>query len=279
MYKTYLWDVEYIHHYFTLFGSGYVIYSIVPYMTHLPEPIDIVLAIPGQWPDFDTLQVALAEAKNDFILTDAEMLHMVNDQAYAISWETHEPALAATFETTGKGLIRPDIMARIEAHTFTLYLARACDDAEELQQMMEAAAAILEQGGLAVKLETAGLAHPPATWFKLTRRKGTDKLVEAFVQLVRASQPNTFYSCGMHQLSLPDLCVEAPLEAEQAVMVMQRVLIAVQEQSPQKLQLNFDIPCPSGQKWAATLAKDAFFEADDLFHNPWGRYLLQTVAK
>lgn len=67
--------------------------------------------------------------------------------------------------------------------------------------MMRCAAALLKAGGLGVKVESAGVAHAPQAWLDYVE---TFHLFSSFDALVVYVTGEQAYSCGMHNLGLPD---------------------------------------------------------------------------
>jgi uncharacterized protein YegJ (DUF2314 family) len=80
--------------------------------------------------------------------------------------------------------------------------------------MLRLAAFLLDAGGLAVKVETAGIAHTPDRWRYLASTNNLLALHDALVTLVGGKEFN--YTCGMHNLGLPDASLTTRISIERA---------------------------------------------------------------
>ena len=117
--------------------------------------------------------------------------------------------------TTWPGFTPADF-ARIESHTTVLYILSKNFTAGEApaiaQRFLSLGRNLLSAGGIAIKSESSGIAHPKSRWDKFASDaaeagyKKWNALFHAYVVLPIASK-SEFYSCGMHLLGSPDLVV------------------------------------------------------------------------
>jgi hypothetical protein len=85
-------------------------------------------------------------------------------------------------------------------------LTRGPGCVEAATSIAKAAAAILRAGGIGVKVEKAGKAFSSAQWTENVRKLELWNLYTLFV-LDSISDGESTYSCGMHNLGLPDAIV------------------------------------------------------------------------
>ena len=99
-------------------------------------------------------------------------------------------------------------MTLIGKHTFVLYIIGEAGNVEVAQKIMDVAVALLDAGGLGVKVETAGKAFNAEQWKTLTQLDDPARFYDAFVTKLQV-QDDVFYTCGMHNLGLKDAIVGA----------------------------------------------------------------------
>ena len=76
-----------------------------------------------------------------------------------------DPNLTRSIEDLSFGRIDPETLRRVAEHTMTLYVvSEEAPGVELCQTLMKFAGALLDAGGLAVKVETCGIAHSAETW-------------------------------------------------------------------------------------------------------------------
>jgi hypothetical protein len=83
--------------------------------------------------------------------------------------------------------------------------------------MMRAAHALVEAGGLGVKVDSTGIAHGPAYWFDLCDK--LDQLTAHRALVVYVMGKDDVFSCGMHNFGLPDAMTSARDKAAAADML------------------------------------------------------------
>jgi hypothetical protein len=123
------------------------------------------------------------------------------------------------------------------------------------RQMLGVGVALLDAGGMAVKVESSGIAHSGARWRELATSDDPFDHYTAFVTLI--GRADCFYSCGMHSFGLPDSAVPRDIdiqEAAQLLNVFNRYLLV---QSPalvdgHTFSVAADAPCFRLRKTDAT---------------------------
>ncbi|QOR64817.1 DUF4261 domain-containing protein [Cytobacillus suaedae] len=83
-----------------------------------------------------------------------------------------------------------------------------------MRDIVDVGAGILKFGGIAVKIESSGIAHSRDTWLKLSERKEYFPLYSHFVTLIGAD--DCYYSCGMKVFGLPDIVTPSTISPEDA---------------------------------------------------------------
>src|SRR5206468_6299477 len=107
--------------------------------------------------------------------------------------------------------------ARVQGHTAVAYLRFPLDVMEQRERLLKFTQLFARIGGIAVKVESAGVAHTFERWTELLTGTPFD-LYCACVALVGGER--YFYSCGMHHFGLPDSAAPRTLPVEEAAESM-----------------------------------------------------------
>ncbi|MBH8599599.1 hypothetical protein [Thermoactinomyces sp. CICC 10523] len=135
--------------------------------------------------------------------------------------------------------------------------------------MMRLATKVLNAGGLAIKVETAGLALSKEDWKKLCQDLDIVSLYYAFVKGV--VEKDYFYSCGMHQFGQRDVLIYDQWDRQ---LMDQFLLYVLIEQPSLKVGETFSLGPDTPIYQIGEKACDQY-EKDDLFYNPLGYWTLQ----
>ena len=147
---------------------------------------------------------------------------------------------------------------------------RACLQIARLVQVL------LQIGGLAVRLESANLAHSRSKWLSNYNSDDVFDIYSLYVALVEGEY---YYSCGMHHFGKADVAIALTEDIGLAIYVMNVFNYYRLTESP-ILQdghtFRPDIECPQYvMKWIA----DSEYSADSHCYNPHGRWLLSVSSQ
>jgi len=245
-------------------------------MSQTAHTLEIVLCIPGPWNSSRELIEALVAADTGYLYAGAVMMHIETGFACQAFLEAHDPAMEQAFGAAGQHWAGSAAMSRIAGHRGVVYLVARGDGSQEVcRQLMLAADALLAAGGLAVKVESAGIAHDPHTWCELCDDDSAAALHQAFVVYVRAA--GEVYTCGMHNLGLRDAIVARAPDVDGAellrvftgYLVLEAPLIA----AGQTFSVHAGAP-------VYRIHEDAGVDYGDasLFANPYGSWRLAPGA-
>jgi hypothetical protein len=177
----------------------------------------LVLCIPGPWPDHHALVRDVALHASGYLLADRVLTGIGDGFACAVSHETPDADLAAAFAAAGPYWVETAEMQRIAGHVSVVYLEGHGGSRANAESMMRAAAAIVRAGGLGVKVESAGVAHPPAQWLDLVDK--LDQQSAHWALVVYLADDNEVVTCGMHNFGCRDASVAGPDPAEGVAML------------------------------------------------------------
>ncbi len=161
-----------------------------------------VLCIPGPWKDHNAFATAVADTGR-YLCAAGMLIDLQSKSAFNYTFEGADNRMVQAFRAAGSNLAE-DLLKQIERHRSVVYLISFELNLAGANALMRAAAAVLDAGGLAIKVETAGLAHTPKQWQELCGVQAEHGAHQAFVVYVSGTNS---YSCGMHNLGLFDALV------------------------------------------------------------------------
>jgi hypothetical protein len=249
--------------------------------------VTTVVGVPGHWKDQSEIVRAIASPPQnpEYLFAGLVILELATNANMILEVREHDPNLAKAFRCAGtySNFTQADLDA-ISKHTYCLYLVDMNGGNKETAfKIMRFATKLLRAGGLAVKVESAGKSHTASDWLALSERATSPSsllesiaLFEAFVVLV-GDQHTGFYSCGMHNLGLPDARLLPGLSNKDAGALLHGFLRYVLLEQPtlhsnQTFSLSEDAP-----RYRLMHRSCHEFNEDALFHNPFGVWELNSV--
>ncbi|MEL7007821.1 MAG: hypothetical protein AAGM29_04315 [Cyanobacteria bacterium J06588_4] len=181
-------------------------------------------------------------------------------------------SLAEEFELAGQDKIPLATLQQIRHCQQVVYLTSGNTEYNACRQIASLAHALLEVGGIAIKVDSAGLAHSRETW--LANYNSDDVFDIYSLYVVLAEGKDCYYSCGMHNFGKADVAISLESDIGLAIYVMNVFNYYRLTESP-ILQAGHtfrpDIECPSYRlEWIA----DHESSADSAQYNPHGRWHL-----
>lgn len=238
----------------------------------MSSQVQTVIGVPGCWSDRSDIVQSIVRRSAGYIFAGKVLMKIGAKDGFTLDIEGHNPDMRQAFAAAGGLRFTEEELAAIDAHTFTLYLVADGGSIEAAKKCLHAANALLKCGGLAVKIESTGVAHTAGGWAGFCERDDLGGLLRAYVTYI--GDPGVFYSCGMHNLGCPDALVEADIEPNDAANLLYTFLgfllvdhptlkdgetFSVAEDAPHYRL--FHEPCTR-------------YPEGDLFHNPFGQWKL-----
>ena len=177
----------------------------------------ITLCVPGPWADaveFGDKVAALAGSYSD---AGRLMLDAGDTDGIAIKLCAADPKLAVAFRIACQGKMDEEMLRVLARHALVAYLRFPADLAAQSERMLKFSRLMERAGGLAVKVESCGVAHSWAQWASLLKGALPGQYA-AGVTLVTSA--DFYYSCGMHNFGLPDCEVAGALDFDSAMHLM-----------------------------------------------------------
>lgn len=235
----------------------------------------IVLGFPGQWENQEAIVKALNQ-HTDYSYAGISLLHHPSKQSFGIEIYEKDENMRTAFEQLSMGRMTPEQLEAIEQHTFTVYLIGKGGTVEAARQMLQASQAILQAGGLGVKIETTGKAFGVETWNMLCQLEDDARLYDAFVIKLHA-EGDVYYTCGMHNLGLRDAIVGA-VDQQTAVYALDAFsLYQILEQPHIRPGESFS-PAPESPSFQINQEEDKRYPKEDIYYNKYGLWILQPIV-
>jgi hypothetical protein len=173
----------------------------------------LAVAVPGPWKDRGELVLAMVEASaGAYVFAGGILMETATRQACMLEFYEHDDQLRRTFEIAGQGLISEPLLDAVAAHESIALVVLDEPDYEKARMAGRFVRALLQAGGIAVKVDSAGVAHSPERWRETCDSDDPFGIYSLFVVLVGGDE--RYFSCGMHNFGLPDAAVPAGLGTE-----------------------------------------------------------------
>ena len=182
-----------------------------------------------------------------------------------------DPNIARAFEIAGQGRFSPELLAQIKAHTSVVYLHFPLNLPEQRERILKFTRIIRDLGGIAVKVESCGLAHSWERWNELL----SGNLFEVYCAgVVLVGDTGHYYSCGMHHFGLPECEVASSTPIEAAAELMNQFNFWQIHDKPTVSSGQTFSVTEKAPRFRSSLQPDTRYDKEDLFHNPHGIWRL-----
>ncbi|RZL13930.1 MAG: hypothetical protein EOO62_06830 [Hymenobacter sp.] len=243
-----------------------------------------ILCIPGPWASRTELLSALVEARQgDYLFVGGILANLATDTHFLLELYEADPDLTNAFERAGRfSAMSKEALAAVAEHRMVVYLLTQPDqpaDCASARAIAQAAAALLDAGGLAVKVETAGKAFEAAKWRELLSQLGAGPLWELFVAVAISSPEGEFFTCGMHNLGFKDALVRDLPPADAIQLLREFTYFEVNEEPELAIGHTFSLAANAPVYRLAEVGPQPYAAYPD-FVNPYGMWeLLAKQAK
>lgn len=170
----------------------------------MSKPPKLVLCIPGPWTSREDLAREIAASVPEYRFADGVLRDTLTGFACELVLQDADPDLEDDFRAAGPHWANTEAMADVGEHASVAYLAGPGGSRQEAEGMMLAGAALVDAGGLGVKVDSTGIAHGPAYWIDLCEQLDSLTAHRALVVFLTGRE---VYSCGMHNFGLPEAIV------------------------------------------------------------------------
>jgi hypothetical protein len=198
------------------------------------------------------------------------LMNLETKETCEIQIEARDERMASAFKAAGPHWVDAVEMKSIDTHSSVVYLIGHGGSQTNLAPLMHAARALLNAGGLGVKVESTGVAHSPEAWRRLCDELHLFSAHEAWVLYITGDDA---YSCGMHNLGLKDAIVASDLVESPADLLRAFTHYIFSERpkvrSGQTFSVAVDAPI-----YRVVDDEGIQYDASSLFNNPYGFWRL-----
>lgn len=131
---------------------------------------------------------------------------------------TPKTPLANSFAFLGQNKISENVLKEIDNYQQIIYLTSLDVGYNYCLQIAKFAQIILSLGGIAVKVESAGIAHQADHWLAHYHSQDIFDIYSLFVVLIEGD--DYYYSCGMHNFGMADVILDLDEEMSLAIYVL-----------------------------------------------------------
>lgn len=234
---------------------------------------EIILCIPGTWTDRNDFlrQVITYEPQGRYMFAGMVLVDVQGKDHVPLDFGEADPNIARAFEIAGQGRFSPELLAQIKAHTSVVYLHFPLNLPEQRERILKFTRIIRDLGGIAVKVESCGLAHSWERWNELL----SGNLFEVYCAgVVLVGDTGHYYSCGMHHFGLPECEVASSTPIEAAAELMNQFNFWQIHDKPTVSSGQTFSVTEKAPRFRSSLQPDTRYDKEDLFHNPHGIWRL-----
>jgi hypothetical protein len=239
------------------------------------QPVaQLILGVPGRWATRSELVTDIATKSHGLVLAGTAVRDDTSGEIFGAEVAEHEPRLVQAFLIAGRGSLEEEDLQAIEAHRYMVYVVGEGHSRDGARTMLRIGAGLLDAGGIAVKVESSGVAHSARAWRTLAQDGDDAALYRAYVTLIGSQRG--VYSCGMHAMGMRDAFVVG-IDAQAAGRVAEAFLLYALIDQP---------ALHEGETFSAGQGEPTFrlahqpcdtFLPDNPFYNPWGYWLLTPL--
>jgi hypothetical protein len=238
---------------------------------------ELIIAVPGPWQDRkDFLTRVVKSTGAEFMLAGSMLANPRANDHIELELSEAEPNLRTAFEYAGHGKLREDTLDAIGSHAMVAYLHFPLAVTGQQQRLQRFTSLMRQIGGLAVKIESAGVAHEWAAWEEILASENPFDLYRGFVTLIGGQAH--YYSCGMHHFALPEAQMPRSVPIEKATNLLNRFnFYRITESPPLASGHTFSLAADT-PRYRLTLIPDERHDDVELLRNGHGVWDLVPTA-
>jgi hypothetical protein len=235
---------------------------------------ELIVAVPGPWQDrseFVTQIVGSTDGK--FMMGGPMLFHAPERDHILVEFEAADPNMRLSFQVAGRGQLHGPTLGAIARHRSVAYLHLPLQVLGQQERILRFTNVLRQIGGIAVKIESVGIAHEWDAWERLLRSDDLFDLYTGFVTLI--ADEHHYYSCGMHHFDLPDAQVPRSLPDSEAAHLMNQFNFYRVAESPALEEGHTFSLSEESPRFKLSRIEDERYPEDHPFHNVQGLWDLQ----
>lgn len=234
---------------------------------------DLIVCIPGPWESRTAFIESLITAtRGEFMFAGMLLAHPKSKDHVRLDFYEPHDQMAKAFSYAGQGKLSDETLSKIAQHKSVVYLHFPLDIASQRPRLVKFTEVIGQCGGIAVKLESSGVAHEWDRWFSLLRSENPFDTYCACAVLT--ADEDHYYSCGLHHFGLPDAQISRSVDVEEAADLLNRFNYYRIDENPLLDSGHTFSLSADGPRYRMELLADNRHPEDDPFHNSHGLWNL-----
>ena len=179
----------------------------------------IVVSIPIELNNRWAIAAAL-ESKygTDYVFIGQIFQSTITQDSCQIEIADRDSELTNTFELAGQDKISATTLQQLDRHQQIIYLTSTDTGYDVCCQMARFIQILLNIGGIAVKVESAGIIYDKTKWQANHDSEDVFDIYSLFVNLIEGD--DCYYSCGMHNFGKADVAIALTEDINLAIYVM-----------------------------------------------------------
>ena len=241
----------------------------------MPEPItpELVLCVPGPWKDrADFIRAIVSATRGEYLFAGMVLANPTKEDHIPLHLMPRSSGMRTAFEIAGHAKLSESVLDDINQHQSTAFLHFPVQIISQRERVASFCRVLQQAGGIAVKVESAGVAHEWNIWFAILASENLFDLYRSFVVLI--ADKAHYYSCGMHHFNLPDVEVSKSTEIKEAADLMNQFNYWQIVEEPKIAPGHTFSIKPDSTRYKITRLDDTRHKAEDLFHNANGIWRL-----
>jgi len=235
----------------------------------------IIIGIPGNWKNRTEIIQSVATNSEGYLMAGNIIHNSQKNIGFQVEVYEHDPNLKDAFIYASRDSFPHSLLGKIDQHTYAIYIIADAKSVEEVKEVVNVGVGLLKAGGLAVKIESSGVAYTKDGWNELHSNKEIFPLYSHFVTLI--GEDECYFSCGMKAFGLPDVVISSTIDPEDASDILNNFNLYNIVENPtfnngETFSIGEDAPVLK-----ITAINDFRYDQEDLFYNPFGLLELKLI--
>ena len=238
---------------------------------------ELIICIPGTWEDRSSLvREVVTSTQGNFMFAGGILAHPAGKDHVEVTFDGFTPAIEGSFRVAGQGRIPDETLQELREHRSVVYLHFPLRYLSQRERINKFTSVLKNCGGIAIKLESTGIAH---TWERWSELVNSENLFDAYCTcVILVSDDDVFYSCGMHNFGLPEAQAPSQLGLDIAAQTINNFNLFQLCDEPKLAEGHTFSLSDDSPRFRITSTSDHRNDPDDLFHNENGLWSLTQIS-
>lgn len=242
-----------------------------------------IISIPGPWETEDEVKKALEGDggryrlegnEGRYRLVGNEIINVDTEESFGVKLYDFGPNKDESYKLTGNDTFSAEDLTGIRGSNLTVVFRMKLESLAGVWATVKAVKGVLDAGGLAVKIETTGIAYTKDAWYRLSASRDHMELVNHFVIAVQGEGYLSTY--GMCTFELPDVQVDyTGTNVEEVSQTLTEFNLYQMRERRVFGDGNTFRATAESKGYVVTHVVDDRHGEDTMYYNPYGLILLQ----